>query len=86
MEELLGFQTEDLATVSCSALQAVIEMGISHEHNDKAWLKLGITLWYLLIPAIFRCTLPLLILGKVFKIATYDSDLLPILEIGRAHV
>lgn len=42
MEELLGFQTEDLATLSCSDLQAVIvEMDIRYKHYYKAWLKLG---------------------------------------------
>lgn len=59
---------EDLTTLKCSVLHAVIdEMCIGHEHNDKD----GGTS----IPAAFRYTFSLLILGKLFKIAADNSDL-----------
>lgn len=77
----------DLTTLNCLALHAVtVEMHIRHKHNDKAWLRLSMTLWCLLIPAAFRYTFPLLILGKLFKIAMYDSDFLPILVAMWLHI
>ena len=74
-------------TLSWSALHAVIvEMGTSHKHDDKPWLKLSMTLCYLLIPATLRYTFPLWIPGKLFKIATYDSDFLPLLVTTELHI
>lgn len=67
-EELLRSHAEDLTTLNCLALHIVtVEMYIRHKHNDKAWLRLSMTMWCLLIPAAFRYIFPLLILGKLFQ-------------------